>query len=57
MYNTTPHRVTGIALYTLMFGCKPIIPLDQLLQNVAIESWDEEFVENQAKFIQKAYWI
>ena len=29
VYNSTPHSVTGIAPYTLMFGREPLIPLDQ----------------------------
>ena len=31
IYNSTPHSVTGVAPYTLLFGREPTIPLDHLI--------------------------
>lgn len=53
VYNTTPHCTTGIAPYTLMFGREPTIPLDQMLGR-SDSDWSQNFVEEQAKLIDKA---
>ena len=54
MYNSTPHRVTGIAPYTLMYGREPKIPLDHLLNNLD-QDWGEEYVKVQADLMDQAY--
>ena len=56
IYNTTPHRVTGLAPYTLMFGREPEIPLDHLLNNLD-HDWSENYISTQAKFIDRAWKI
>ena len=53
LYNSTPHRVTGMSPYRLLFGREPYTPLDQLLANADL-SWDEDFVEKQARALQCA---
>jgi hypothetical protein len=40
-----------------MFGRKPTIPLDQLIQTVDTETWNDNFRENQTKFLKRAYEI
>ena len=53
VYNTTPHRVTGLSPYLLMFGREPEIPLDHLLNNVD-HDWGQDFVAAQAEMLDKA---
>ena len=54
IYNTTPHSITGIAPFVLMFGRQPTIPLDHLLDNTK-EDWDQNFVLRQAQTLQHAH--
>jgi transposase InsO family protein len=54
VYNSTPHRVTGVPPYSLMFGRVPVLPLDQLL-NRTNEHWEDNFVKTQAKFLQRVH--
>lgn len=53
LYNSTPHRVTGLSPYR-MFGRDPYTPLDHLLSN-AEKTWDEDFIEEQAQALQTAH--
>ena len=53
IYNTTPHSVTGISPYTLMFGRKPVLPVDQLLNNTRL-NWNEDYVQEQSDLIGRA---
>ena len=54
IYNTTPHSITGIAPFVLMFGRQPTIPLDHLLNNTKGD-WDQNFVQRQAETLQCAH--
>ncbi|XP_071506229.1 uncharacterized protein [Diadema antillarum] len=54
LYNSTPHRVTGMSPYKLLFGRETYTPLDQLLSNVEL-TWDEDFVAQQAKALKCAH--
>jgi transposase InsO family protein len=54
MYNSTPHSVTGIAPYVLLFGRQPTVPLDHLIGNV-YNNWDDNFVQEQAELLQRAW--
>ena len=54
IYNSTPHRVTGLAPYTMMYGREPKIPLDHLLGNLQ-NDWDEDFVSQQASMMDKVW--
>ena len=54
IYNTTPHCVTGVSPYTLMFGREPCIPIDYLVDNLH-SNWDEDFVSLQADMMGKAW--
>lgn len=47
VYNCTPHRVTGMSPFRLVFGREPYTHLDQLLKN-SKQDWDEEFVQKRA---------
>ena len=40
MYNTTPHKATGVCPYFLMFGRQPSIPIDHLLDRLD-GNWNE----------------
>ena len=53
VYNTTPHTVTRVAPFTLLFGREPTLPLDHLISN-AKQNWDNDFVEEQATLLQRA---
>ncbi len=53
VYNTTPHTVTRVAPFTLLFGREPTLPLDHLISN-SKQSWDNDFVEEQAALLQRA---
>ena len=53
VYNATPHSVTGVAPYTLLFGREPLIPLDQMLGRTDSD-WGQEFVREQAKLLDRA---
>ena len=53
IYNTTPHSVTGISPYTLMFGRKPVLPVDHLMNNTRL-NWNEDYVESQSDLICRA---
>ncbi|XP_072174896.1 uncharacterized protein [Diadema setosum] len=53
LYNCTPHCVTGLSPYRLMFGREPYTPLDQLLSNVDTQ-WSEDFVADQAESMRRA---
>ena len=53
IYNTTPHSVTGISPYTLMFGRRPVLPVDQLINNTH-QNWSDDFVQEQADLIGRA---
>ena len=48
--NTTPHCVTSISPYTLMFGQKPV---DQLISNTG-HNWNENYVQEQSDLIRRA---
>ena len=54
MYNTTPHRVTGVTPYFLMFGREPTLPLDQMIGR-ASGDWNEDYVKNQASMMKRAH--
>ena len=54
MYNSTPHSVTGVAPYTLLFGREPTIPLDHLISR-SQHNYDEGFVQQQSKLVQRAF--
>ena len=56
IYNCTPHSVTGIAPYTMLFGKEPTIEIDHLLAN-AKSDWNADFVQNQADLFTKAHEI
>ena len=53
IYNTTPHNVTGISPYTLMFGRKPVLPVDHLINNTRL-NWNEDYVASQSDLICRA---
>ena len=53
IYNTTPHSVTGISPYTLMLGRKPVLPVDQLINNTRLD-WSEDYMREQSDVIQRA---
>ena len=53
VYNTTPHSVTGISPYTLMFGRKPVLPVDHLINNTRL-NWNEVYVESHSDLISRA---
>ena len=54
IYNTTPHSVTGISPYTLMFGRKPVLPVDQLISNTR-HDWNEDFIREQSDLVLQAH--
>ena len=56
MYNTTPHRVTGVCPYFLMFGRQPSIPIDHLLNRLDGD-WNEEHTQMQDRLMQKAHQV
>ena len=56
IYNTTPHTVTGVSPYTLMFGREPRIPLDHILNNLE-NDWSEDYVTEQSSYMEKAWSI
>ena len=51
MYNATPHRVTDLSPYELMFGRQPALPVDQLINNTW-QNWDQGYVQEQAAFVR-----
>ena len=53
IYNTPPHCVTGISPYTLMFGRKPVLPVDQLISNTE-HNWNESYVQEQSELLRRA---
>ena len=53
IYNTTPHSVTGISPYTLMFGRKPVLPVEHLINNTRL-NWNEDYVASQSDLICRA---
>ena len=53
IYNTTPHSVTGISPHTLIFGRKPVLPVDQLISNTQ-QNWNEGFVQEQSDLVRRA---
>ena len=54
IYNSTPHGITGIAPYTLLFGREPTVPLDHLIGNTQ-QCHTDNFVRQQAQLIKRAY--
>lgn len=52
IYNSTPHRVTGVSPYLLMFGRFPSIPLDQVLGEHPVP-WQTDFVQLQGDLLHK----
>lgn len=56
LYNSTPHSVTGVSPYRMLYGRDPYTPVDQLLCNTQ-EDWTEDFVEVQAKNLKRAHGI
>ena len=54
MYNATPHSVTGVAPWTLLFGQQPMIPVDHLVGN-SQQDLGDDYVQEQAKFLKQAY--
>ena len=53
MYNTTPHRVTGVSPHFLMFGRQPILSVDHLLDQLGGD-WEEEHIVEQEKLVKRA---
>ena len=53
IYNTTPHCITGISPYTLMFERKPVLPVDQLISNTE-HNWNESYVQEQSELLRRA---
>lgn len=56
IYNTTPHRVTGVSPYFLMFGRQPMLPIDHLLDKLD-DNWGEDYVQKQATLLNRAHQI
>ena len=54
LYNATPHRVTKMSPFYLLFGREPHTPLDQLLTNTRT-NWNEDFVEAQSRALEEAH--
>ena len=56
-YNTTVHQSTGFSPYELMFGRKPILPLDSLLGTVdsPSEMTSEEWVREHREHLSAVY--
>ena len=54
MYNTTPHSVTGVAPYVLLFGREPTLPVDHLIGK-ANSDWDQDFIQCQADTMHRAW--
>lgn len=54
MYNSTPHSITGVSPYRMLYGRDPYTTIDQLLSNTQ-EEWTEDFVAAQAKNLKKAH--
>ena len=54
VYNSTPHSVTGVAPWTLLFGQQPMLPMDHLLGNMK-QNLGDEYVQEQARFMKQAY--
>ena len=56
-YNTTVHQSTGFSPYELMFGRKPILPLDSLLGTVdsPSEMTSEEWVRGHREHLSAVY--
>lgn len=53
IHNSTPHMVTGVTPYLLMFGREPLFPIEHLLSNVE-HDWDEKYTEKQARLVTSA---
>ena len=56
MYNTTPHSVTGVSPYFLMFGRQPVLPVDHLLNRLD-DDWEADYVDTQSKLMKRAHQI
>ena len=56
IYNTTPHRITRVTPHFLMFGRRPTLPVDHLLNNLHSD-WSEDYTQTQQKLLEKAYKI
>ena len=44
---------TDLSPYTLMFGRKPVLPVDQLINNTRVD-WSKNYVREQSKLIRQA---
>ena len=53
MYNTTPHRITRVTPYFLMFGRTPILPIDHLLNKSPIDLND--YGQEQQRLVEQAH--
>ena len=53
VYNTTPHATTGVTPFSLMFGRKERIPLDQLFGKNDTD-WEQDYVQKQADMFERA---
>ena len=54
IYNTTPHSVTGISSYILMFGRKHVLPVDQLISNTR-QDCNEDYLREQSELVLQAH--
>ena len=52
VYNSTPHSVTGVSPYALLFGREATVSLDHLIGN-ASQEFSEGFVQQQARLLER----
>ena len=54
VYNTTPHKITRVSPHFLMFGRRPTLPVDHLINSLHSD-WMDDYTQAQQRLMERTY--